>query len=252
MCVTLFDDLPPYLTRTNAFTWQEALALQLHKYFSQYSIRDLLGGPRPWRMCTIINFFKGATLPVMLFLWLHFQGPQGPSLTGAVYVGLHGAYGIVWVFKDLLFPDKSWQDSITIPAGLFLGGGLLMYWAGGYFCMVHGEAPAALVLLAVLLWGVGVAVMIATDAQKHFTLRVKAGLITDGMFTLCRSPNYLGEVMLYAAYALLSRHPLPWIWLATVVFLYFWPNMTRKVGASGLRLCWCVRVCARSALRAGL
>jgi hypothetical protein len=137
--------------------------------------------PSPNR-CQIINFFKGATLPVMLLLMYHFQG----GFTAAVYVGLHGAYGIVWVMKDLLFPDKTWQDHITIPAGLFLASGLTMYWAGGYFCMQNGEASPALVLAAVLLWGVGACVMIATDCQKHFTLKARPGLITDGMFLLCR------------------------------------------------------------------
>ena len=37
-------------------------------------------------------------------------------------------------------------------------------------------------------------VAIASDAQKYFTLRLKRGLITDGMFRFIRHPNYLGEI----------------------------------------------------------
>ena len=37
--------------------------------------------------------------------------------------------------------------------------------------------------------------MIASDAQKYFTLRLKRDLITDGMYRFIRHPNYLGEMM---------------------------------------------------------
>src|ERR1700730_18363677 len=43
----------------------------------------------------------------------------------------------------------------------------------------------------------GCTIMIAADAQKYFTLRVRGGLITDGMYRFVRHPNYLGEVVVY-------------------------------------------------------
>ena len=59
--------------------------------------------------------------------------------------------------------------------------------------------------------------MIAADAQKYFTLRIKRGLITDGMYRFIRPPNYLGEMMTYGSFALLVWHWLPilvlaWVW----------------------------------------
>ena len=32
-------------------------------------------------------------------------------------------------------------------------------------------------------------------------MRAKKGLITDGLFSRCRNPNYLGEMMIYGAFA---------------------------------------------------
>ena len=51
--------------------------------------------------------------------------------------------------------------------------------------------------------------MIAADAQKYFTLRVKRGLITDGVHRYVRHPNYLGEMMIYGSFALMVWHWLP-------------------------------------------
>lgn len=43
------------------------------------------------------------------------------------------------------------------------------------------------------------------DAQKYYTLQYKKGLIMDGMYKYIRSPNYLGEVMIYSSYAILAN-----------------------------------------------
>ena len=40
--------------------------------------------------------------------------------------------------------------------------------------------------------------MTGSDAQKHFTLKVRIGLITDGFFTRIRHPNYLSEMMIFS------------------------------------------------------
>jgi protein-S-isoprenylcysteine O-methyltransferase Ste14 len=48
------------------------------------------------------------------------------------------------------------------------------------------------------------------------------------MFARTRNPNYLGEMMIYGAYALLVRHGLPWLVLAWVWGVVFVPNMLLK------------------------
>jgi protein-S-isoprenylcysteine O-methyltransferase Ste14 len=74
----------------------------------------------------------------------------------------------------------------------------------------------------------GLAIMMAADAQKYFTLRVRRGLITDGMFTYVRHPNYLGEMMIYGALALMVWRPLPFVVLAWVWTLVFAVSMALK------------------------
>jgi steroid 5-alpha reductase family enzyme len=62
----------------------------------------------------------------------------------------------------------------------------------------------------------GSSFMMIADAQKYFCLRLKKELINYGMFKLTRNPNYLGEVMLYGSFAMLSGRVLPWLILISV------------------------------------
>ena len=75
---------------------------------------------------------------------------------------------------------------------------------------------------------IGSVIMIAADAQKYFTLQIQRGLITDGMHRYVRHPNYLGEILIYASFALMVWHWLPvlvlvWVWVGL-----FAVNMIKK------------------------
>jgi steroid 5-alpha reductase family enzyme len=53
-------------------------------------------------------------------------------------------------------------------------------------------------------------------------------LISDGFFALVRHPNYLGEMLLYGAFAALSGRREPWYILLYVWTFVFLPNMLQK------------------------
>ncbi len=44
--------------------------------------------------------------------------------------------------------------------------------------------------------------MIASDIQKTVTLEYKKGLISSGFNSIVRNPNYLGETLIYSAFAI--------------------------------------------------
>jgi Protein of unknown function (DUF1295) len=69
---------------------------------------------------------------------------------------------------------------------------------------------------------------IGGDAQKYYTLRLRPGLIDDGLFARTRNPNYLGEILIYTAFAGLSWHWLPFVVLGAWVFGFFLRNMLAK------------------------
>ena len=190
--------------------------------FSDYMVEDFGGGPRPWKFAWVINFQKVGSFAFLGSLMWYY----GNSSTAAwIYLALQGSYGLVWFIKDMAFPDPNWQRRITIGGGVnaFLAV-LGWYWVFGWLLISGVSDPdyplpdAAWFALCVSLCILGCSIMIAADAQKFFTLRLEAGLITDGMFRYVRHPNYLGEMMIYGSFALMVWHWLPvlvlsWVWI---------------------------------------
>ncbi len=195
-------------------------------------VEDAFGGPRPWKFAWVINFQKGGTFFFLGFLiWWY----DNHSVAAWIYLALHGGYGVVWLIKDLAFPDPGWQKRITLLGGVnaFLGV-LGWYWVFGWL-LISGTADPTYPLpepawfaLCITLCLVGSVIMIAADAQKFYTLRLRKGLITDGLHRWVRHPNYLGEMMIYGSFALMVWHWLPFVVLAWVWIGVFAVNMLHK------------------------
>ncbi len=215
----------------NAPAW----AVWLRRY-NNWLMYDLGGGPRPWKFAWLVNLQKGGTFFFLgaLMAWYAPQTPAATAPAAWIYLALHGSYGLVWLLKDFCFPDPGWQHRITIGGGLFALLGLALYWSFGWL-LISGTAQPNYPLadfpwfaLCISLVITGSALMIAADAQKYYTLRLQRGLIQDGVHRTIRHPNYLGEMLIYAGFALLVWHWLPLVWLAYIWLSLFAPNMALK------------------------
>jgi protein-S-isoprenylcysteine O-methyltransferase Ste14 len=187
-----------------------------------------------------INLHKVLVGPFVLALML-LRGDF--SLAAFLYLALHGSYGILWVVKDVAFPDASWRRPCSIgsavavfvyPLGLYLLAPLIMLtplgqWIpGGWGTTAALPVPVA--FAAVALYVLGVFLHFVADAQKHVVLahQRERRLITDGLFAATRNPNYLGEILIYASFCLLAQHWLPWVACLYVWVTVFLPNMLAK------------------------
>ena len=204
-----------------------AWALSMRR-FNDWLLGNIGGGPRPLKFAWVINFQKGGTF-LFLGALMWFYSSRSPAATGPgawIYVALHGSYGLTWLLKDLNFPDPHWQNRITIGASVAALCGLGLYWSFGWLLISGTAQPhyplpeAAWFCLCISLCICGSTIMVVADAQKFYTLRLKRGLITDGVFKYVRHPNYLGEMMIYGAFALLV-----WHWLPVLVLAYIWGGM---------------------------
>lgn len=189
-----------------------AWALAMRR-LSTWISRDFGGGPRPWKLAWVVNFQKCGTF---FFLGALMAWYGNTSTAAWIYLALHGGYGLVWLLKDMTFPDPSWQERVTIGGGinafLFVLG---PYWLFGWLLISgvskpHYPLPEPMwFCLCITLCLLGAVFMIAADAQKFYTLRVKRGLITDGLHRYVRHPNYLGEMMIYGSFAMMVWHWFP-------------------------------------------
>jgi steroid 5-alpha reductase family enzyme len=201
----------------------------------RYAINKFLGndcppGPHcvPWYY--IINFQKGGTLPFCLALMYTYDNW---GYAACCYTAVHGAYGIVWLFKHYCFPDASWKQRVTILS-IFNSFLLVLgpYWLAPFMLIsrsgIKADPSPMRCCAALLISIIGMAIMVAADAQKFFTLKFKKGLITDGVHALCRHPNYLGEMMIYGGFAMMVPHWAPWAVLAWVWIQLFHTNICLK------------------------
>ena len=75
---------------------------------------------------------------------------------------------------------------------------------------------------------IGVFLHFASDAQKYFSLKLKKDLIKEGFFKNVRNTNYLGEILIYLSFAILSMSFIPFAILAIFFFIVFLPRMIKK------------------------
>jgi steroid 5-alpha reductase family enzyme len=173
-----------------------------------------------------INLHKSLTFAVVLVLMAFYQNF---SLAAWVYLALHGSYGIMWLIKDSLYPDRQWEEEVSVGTGIVVFLFLACYWVAPFLLISSKVEPSAsLIGIAIATNIFGVFLHYGSDAQKYFTLKYKSGLITEGFFSRSRNPNYLGEILIYLGFAMLSYHWLPLLILVTFTSVVFVPNMLKK------------------------
>ena len=174
----------------------------------------------------IINLHKGLTLFVVAGLMIFFKNY---SIAAWVYLSLHGTYGILWLLKEKIFPDPYFKEKInlitSITGFIFLGS----YWIAPFILISSQKSVSYPIIAASISINIiGVFLHFASDAQKYFTLKIKKELIKDGFFKNIRNTNYLGEILIYLSFAILSVSFIPFAILALFFFVVFLPRMLKK------------------------
>ena len=174
----------------------------------------------------IINLHKGLTVFVVAGLMMFYKNY---SIAAWVYLSLHGTYGLLWLLKEKIFPDPYFKEKINFVTSLtgfiFLGS----YWIAPFILISSQKSVSYPIIAASISINIiGVFLHFASDAQKYFTLKIKKELIKDGFFKNIRNTNYLGEILIYLSFAILSVSFIPFAILALFFFGVFLPRMLKK------------------------
>ena len=175
-----------------------------------------------------IDTHKGVTALAVLALIAVYDQWQNP--TAWIYLALHGAYGFLWILKSRIFPDKQWEQPANLAYGLYIWGGLTLYWLAPWLLTSRGVmAPPWYLGLCVSLYAFGVFFHFAADMQKYISLQLQPGhLIQTGLWGRCRNPNYFGELLIYLGFGLLAMHWAPLVVILLFMTVVWLPNMRKK------------------------
>jgi hypothetical protein len=94
------------------------------------------------------------------------------------YVVLHGSYGIAWIVKDIIFPDRKLMEKHSIASNIGLFIFLACYWtipiplAAGYG-ITHPSLER--IIAVILMFIMGLTLMLGSDYQKAIRLKQKPG-----------------------------------------------------------------------------
>ena len=183
-----------------------------------------------------IDIHKGITPLVIILLISYFN--VWNNIEAVVYLALHGSYGILWVTKSYLFPDRQWEQNTPVWYGIGIWLFLSLYWmspyiisSGVHFIPFYIEESINIIFigLCIILYIFGVFLHFTSDMQKYIYLKINPGhLITDHMFARSRNTNYLGELCIYLGFTLLAKDYLPLIGLSIIIVFVWIPNMIKK------------------------
>ncbi len=186
-------------------------------------------GKLTFKLKYFIDSHKAVTGPFILLLIALFDQWENP--TAWAYFALHGTYGVLWNLKSRIFPDKNWEQPRSLWYGVGVAwGGLTFYWLAPVIIMVEGvQAPAWVLGVCASVYVFGIFLHFASDMQKHTALQLRPGrLITEGLWSRCRNPNYFGELLIYLGFGLLAMHWIPLAVIAAFVVFYWLPQMRKK------------------------
>ena len=174
----------------------------------------------------IINLHKGMTAFVVLGLMFFYNNF---TIAPLVYLALHGTYGLLWLLKEKIFPDPYFKEKINFLTSftgfIFLGS----YWVAPYILISSPKSvPDFVIAGSISINIIGVFLHFASDTQKYFSLKFKKDLIKEGFFKNVRNTNYLGEILIYLSFAMLSMSLIPFAILTIFFFVVFLPRMIKK------------------------
>jgi hypothetical protein len=85
-----------------------------------------------------LNLHKGLTFIFILGLMLVYDNF---TIGAWIYLALHGTYGILWLFKDSLYPDKQWEQEVSFVKAILIFAVVSLYWVAPFILISRGTVP---------------------------------------------------------------------------------------------------------------
>lgn len=147
--------------------------VQLLDNLRNYVYYGLFGGKRIIKAAHLANIFKGSTFIYLLILMIYYENY---SLMAISYLFMHGSYGFLWIYKYFAFPDKSFEQYMTLSSAI--GGSILLslynyidYLAISINKEEQNNCSMSRILICMTMYLIGVFLMLLSDYQKNSILK---------------------------------------------------------------------------------
>jgi steroid 5-alpha reductase family enzyme len=176
----------------------------------------------------IINAHKVMAGPIILLFMIIFNRWNNPAAW--TILSLHGTYGVLWVLKSYMYPDKLFENQPTPLRAIWEIIGLNAYWSFAFIIIyLDVDVPYWLIALTISTWGFGIFFHYVSDMQKFISLQLNPeNLIHSSLWAKIRNPNYFGELLVYLSYAMLSMHWFGFTILILAIITEWYPRMRKK------------------------
>ncbi len=174
-----------------------------------------------------INLHKLCIVPLIVSLMYYYQNF---STEAYIYLALHGTYSVLWFIKYYWFRDEGFRVEIPFFKGLTTIFMIMIGYYAAPFIVIsqYVRCTPAYIAVVISLYAIGIFFHFVSDIQKYYTLKYKKGLITEGMFSKTRNPNYFGEILMYTSFAIFSKHWLPFAIITIFTVFVFLKIMKQK------------------------
>lgn len=171
---------------------------------------------------TAINVAKTVTI-LCLIAFALIYGINGERQI--IYLCLHISYCLWWLVEQWLFPLRR-QQIFTEKAGiptliaviLFVG---VFYSLPGYFAFTNPNPISyGTIAIALPLYIFGSLINTGADIQKMVAKNLEGGLVKDGIWRYVRHINYLGDLMRYTSFSVVSGVVWAFILPGIIALLY--------------------------------
>lgn len=171
---------------------------------------------------TAINVAKIVTIMCLTTLALIYGIKEERQV---IYLCLHIGYCLWWLLEQWLFPERR-QQIFTEKVGiltliffvLFVG---VFYSLPGYLVFINpNPASYGTIAIALFLYIFGSLINTGADVQKTTAKKVKGGLVKDGIWRSVRHINYLGDLMRYTSFSVITGDWRAFVLPGIVALLY--------------------------------
>lgn len=178
---------------------------------------------------TAINIAKSITILCLITLTLIYGIHDYRQI---IYLCLHVSYCCWWLVEQWLFPQRRQQifteriDLATFLVVLLFVG--VFYALPGFLAFINPNPIAySTIVVALPLYFFGSLINTAADVQKMTAKGMGAGLVRDGVWRSVRHVNYLGDLMRYTSFSVVSGFLWAFL-LPGVIFLLYLQRITQK------------------------